>query len=228
MDPAGGVARFLDRRGEGYHHLCFETPDISAALARAREASLPLIDSTPRPGLAGLIAFLHPRATHGVLVEMAQPPTPSPHPDTSSSTGVGALGIGTVCVAVEDLSAAAKTYARNFDGRADTPIREGGLGGHACAVQVGRSRVTLVHSTDPGSPVRRFLAQRGEGIFGLCLHVADLEAALRHLAVVGIPTEAQVRGTTTVLARVDPARVYGVNLYLCPSTSRTLPHTVVD
>src|SRR5262245_62703733 len=51
VDPAGGVAKFLEKRGEGLHHVCFETPDVEAELARAREQGLPLIDETPRPGL---------------------------------------------------------------------------------------------------------------------------------------------------------------------------------
>ncbi|HSC70939.1 MAG TPA: methylmalonyl-CoA epimerase, partial [Candidatus Methylomirabilis sp.] len=90
-DPAGGVARFLERRGEGAHHLCLETPDVSAALAQAKAAGLPLIDQTPRPGLAGLIGFLHPKACHGLLVELAQPQGHPDAPDTQRS-GIQAVG----------------------------------------------------------------------------------------------------------------------------------------
>jgi methylmalonyl-CoA/ethylmalonyl-CoA epimerase len=73
LDPSTGVARFLERRGEGLHHLCFATDDVVHELAMARTKGLPLIDQQPRQGLAGLICFLHPRASHGVLVEYAQP-----------------------------------------------------------------------------------------------------------------------------------------------------------
>jgi methylmalonyl-CoA epimerase len=68
-----GVARFLEQRGEGLHHLCFETDDVYQELATARTKGLALIDQQPRPGLAGMICFLHPRANHGVLIEYAQP-----------------------------------------------------------------------------------------------------------------------------------------------------------
>jgi methylmalonyl-CoA/ethylmalonyl-CoA epimerase len=68
-----GVARFLERRGEGLHHLCFATDDVARALEAARAKGLPLIDQQPRHGLAGLICFLHPKAGHGVLIEYAQP-----------------------------------------------------------------------------------------------------------------------------------------------------------
>ncbi|MBM3223235.1 MAG: methylmalonyl-CoA epimerase [Candidatus Tectomicrobia bacterium] len=68
-----GVARFLEQRGEGMHHLCFETTDVHSALAEAKTRGLAVIDQQPRPGLAGLICFLHPKASHGVLIEYAQP-----------------------------------------------------------------------------------------------------------------------------------------------------------
>ena len=73
IDPSTGVARFLERQGEGLHHLCFETDDVARELATARTKGVVLIDQHPRRGLAGLICFLHPKASHGVLIEYAQP-----------------------------------------------------------------------------------------------------------------------------------------------------------
>jgi methylmalonyl-CoA epimerase len=73
IDASTGIARFLERHGEGLHHLCFATEDVHQALAAAKAKGMPLIDQTPRPGLAGLICFLHPKASHGVLIEYAQP-----------------------------------------------------------------------------------------------------------------------------------------------------------
>ena len=67
------IARFLEKRGEGIHHLSFTVPDIDDALARAAAAGLELIDRTPRDGSHGTkIAFLHPRAMFGVLVEFCE------------------------------------------------------------------------------------------------------------------------------------------------------------
>ena len=71
--PGTGVARFLDQRGEGLHHLCFETDDIDAELETAKRRGVRLIDQQPRAGLAGMICFLHPKSNHGVLIEYAQP-----------------------------------------------------------------------------------------------------------------------------------------------------------
>lgn len=73
IDPQGTVARFLEKRGEGMHHICFETDDVERELAAARAKGIPLIDEKPRQGLAGRICFLHPKGTAGVLVEYAQP-----------------------------------------------------------------------------------------------------------------------------------------------------------
>ena len=73
LAPESGVGRFLSRRGGGLHHVCFETEDVHTELSRARAKGIQLIDQQPRPGLAGMICFLHPKATRGVLVEYAQP-----------------------------------------------------------------------------------------------------------------------------------------------------------
>jgi len=71
--PAGnpGLQRFLDKRGPGLHHVCFEVEDLDGALAALKAAGVPLIDDVPRPGARGhRVAFLHPAATGGVLFEL--------------------------------------------------------------------------------------------------------------------------------------------------------------
>ena len=73
LSDKSGIGKFLAKRGEGLHHLCFETDDVHAELEAARAKGIRLIDEKPRPGLAGMICFLHPAATRGVLVEYAQP-----------------------------------------------------------------------------------------------------------------------------------------------------------
>jgi methylmalonyl-CoA epimerase len=74
LGPDTPVGRFLERRGEGIHHICLQTDDIDKELADLRAKGVELIDQEPRPGLVGRICFLHPRSTKGVLVELAQPP----------------------------------------------------------------------------------------------------------------------------------------------------------
>lgn len=68
------VAKFLEKNGEGIHHMAYEVTDIEAALAELKQKEVRLIDEKPRNGAHGsLIAFLHPKATGGVLTEICQP-----------------------------------------------------------------------------------------------------------------------------------------------------------
>lgn len=75
IDPEFGIARFLEKRGEGLHHVCLEVDDIHASLADLKSKDIELIDQEPREGLTGEIAFIHPSALHGVLVELVHGPT---------------------------------------------------------------------------------------------------------------------------------------------------------
>ena len=71
--PDSPIARFLEKRGEGIHHLSFQVEDLKEALERCKKAGITLIDEEPRPGAQGkLIAFLHPKSTNGVLIELSQ------------------------------------------------------------------------------------------------------------------------------------------------------------
>ena len=73
-DDTTGVARFLETKGEGFHHVCFEVPDLAEELTRLGIDGVELIDMAPRRGAEGPVAFLHPRSCHGVLVELIEAP----------------------------------------------------------------------------------------------------------------------------------------------------------
>ncbi len=71
--PDGPVGRFLEKRGEGVHHVCFKVADIDGAISRTRSMGVKMIDETPKSGVHGTrVAFLHPKDTFGVLMEYAQ------------------------------------------------------------------------------------------------------------------------------------------------------------
>ena len=73
-DDTTGVARFLEAKGEGFHHVCFEVSNLTETLLRLEFDGLELIDTAPRRGAEGPVAFIHPRACHGVLVELIEAP----------------------------------------------------------------------------------------------------------------------------------------------------------
>jgi len=73
-DDTTGVARFLASKGEGFHHVCFEVANLAQELTRLGIDGVELIDSAPRRGAEGPVAFLHPRSCHGVLVELIEAP----------------------------------------------------------------------------------------------------------------------------------------------------------
>lgn len=73
LSEASPVGKFLQKRGPGLHHLAIRVPDIRAALARLQKSGMRLIDETPRRGAGGcLVAFVHPAAANGVLLELVQ------------------------------------------------------------------------------------------------------------------------------------------------------------
>ena len=73
MSPESAVAKFLEKRGEGLHHIALETDDIDAELKTMQKKGFRLIDEQAREGAEGRIAFLHPKSASGVLIELVQP-----------------------------------------------------------------------------------------------------------------------------------------------------------
>lgn len=71
-NPESGVGKFLEKKGEGIHHICFEVDDVDKELDSLAARGVDLIDKQGRKGLAGKIGFIHPKSTRGVLVELAQ------------------------------------------------------------------------------------------------------------------------------------------------------------
>lgn len=75
LDGQGAIQKFLDTRGGGLHHICFETDDIEADMVRLRDKGYRLLSDTPQPGAHGTrIVFIHPKSCGGVLIELAEHP----------------------------------------------------------------------------------------------------------------------------------------------------------
>ena len=73
-NSTSGVARFLETKGEGFHHLCLEVADIDAELQRLAATGIQLINVVAVEGVEGPVAFLHPKSCHGILVELIEAP----------------------------------------------------------------------------------------------------------------------------------------------------------
>lgn len=72
-DPGGVIARFIEKKGEGIHHIAFEVTDIEAEMTRLRAEGFTLLNETPKKGADNkLVCFVHPKNTNGVLVELCQ------------------------------------------------------------------------------------------------------------------------------------------------------------
>src|SRR5262249_50566171 len=95
--PDSAIAKYIDRRGPGLHHITLRVDDIAAAVAHLRAKGVRLIDETPRPGAEGAaVAFIHPSAAHGVLVELKQSSSPQ-KASTIQRFSLGDLELISVC-----------------------------------------------------------------------------------------------------------------------------------
>lgn len=75
IDDDSPISKFLEKRGEGIHHICFKVDDIESILERLKEHGIKLLNENPQPGAEGTkVAFIHPKALNGVLIELAELP----------------------------------------------------------------------------------------------------------------------------------------------------------
>jgi methylmalonyl-CoA/ethylmalonyl-CoA epimerase len=184
-----GVARFLSRRGEGLHHLCFETPDVDGALAGLQAQNVAVVDRQARPGLAGRIAFLHPGACDGVLVELATPAAGEHAPD--SPVRLKRLVIGSA-----DPQRTGKIYQRLF------ALPEVAINGGARTMLgwTGGGTLLMVPAGEVGGM---------EGLVALSMVAPDIGALTRRLEDAGV---AMLSGANEVT--VEPRSSHGVHLHV--------------
>ncbi len=206
-----GVARFLAARGEGLHHICLESTDVAADLRAAKEKGLALIDETPRRGLAGMIGFLHPRATRGVLVEYA---TPLEHEPPAQANGL-VRNLDHVAVAVTDLDAGVRTWQENFGLALERTGAVPALGIRQAILPLGGAFVELISPLSDEGPVAGFLKERGEGMYLVSLEVADLDTAVAALRGRGLRVGDPTGGSGGArLAFISPRSAHGVTIQL--------------
>lgn len=188
LQAGSGVARFLEKHGEGLHHLCFETEDVDASLRRLKASGVALIDEIPRDGLAGRIGFLHPRACAGVLVELATPLSES-HSETSP------LRLKRVVIGSHDPKETARVFQRLF------ALTEQSMnGGPRTMLAVGRGALLLVPAHEVGGL---------EGMVALSVVAEDLDDVSARLRNAGA---AMLSGAGELT--VEPRSSHGVHLHI--------------
>lgn len=191
LGPDTSVGRFLARRGEGLHHLCFETPDVRAELAALRDRGVELVDTAPRRGLAGDIAFLHPRSCAGVLVELATPPGDAPDAAATPSP----LRLKRLVIGAQDVKRAVDTF-RSLFALPEVAIN----GGLRTMLGVGRAALLVVPADEVGGT---------EGMVAASLVAEDFAGLTAVLRLAGTPRR---QGTGEVT--IEPAASHGVHLHI--------------
>ena len=182
------VGRFLEKRGEGLHHVCFETPDVASELHDLAAQGVALIDETPRPGLAGRIAFLHPRACDGVLVELATPVDVASEPPST-------LRLKRLVIGAEEPARTTARFQALF-GLAEVPMN----GGPRTMLSVGRGALLIVPAAEVGGT---------HGMVALSLVSDEFFTLMEALDRARVKA---LRGTGEVT--VDPASSHGVHLHI--------------
>jgi methylmalonyl-CoA/ethylmalonyl-CoA epimerase len=174
MTADSGVARFLASRGEGLHHVCFESDDVVREVRRFLGTGVDMIDGKPRQGLAGKVAFVHPRSCTKLLVELATPSARAPLPETP-------LALAAIHGKVADVDAGAQRLQDLFGMTRGYAPEDGSV------VQVSLGGLMIQLSPlGGGYPKPTFTALR--------LRTGDLPALARRLAERGIPYQESAVG----------------------------------
>jgi methylmalonyl-CoA/ethylmalonyl-CoA epimerase len=189
LGPATAVGRFLAKRGEGLHHLCFETSDVGASLADLDARGARLLDTTPRNGVAGRIGFLHPSACSGVLVELATPPEPVEEEHAAP------LRLKRLVIGSADVPATARTFQSLF-GFPEMAMN----GGPRVMLAVGRGSLLVVPAHEVGGTA---------GMVALSFVAEDFFALTAALRKADVP---RLDGTGEVT--VEPRGSHGVHLHI--------------
>lgn len=204
-----GVARYLQSKGQVLHHICLNTDNIEGELARLKGANIELIDQSPRVGLAGLVAFIHPRAAHGVLIELAQPPAGA-HTST-------AKGFDHLAASVKDLEAAERTWNTIAGYRVVNKIEPAGLGFVIGQVPAGQCMIELLAPTSPDSGIAKRLEEQGEGASSMvAIEVSDIDAEVARYRAAGITLEAATPGAlpNSVRTTISADQAFGLAIQL--------------
>jgi methylmalonyl-CoA/ethylmalonyl-CoA epimerase len=211
--PESAVARFLDRRGEGPHHVCFAVDDISSARTQISANGGELIQDAPRDGLTGIVDFVHPKTTGGVLTEIAE--------ITLFTPASGDLQTHHVTIRTQDADAAGDRWARLFG----IPLKRKAIseGFHMSTVWLdgGDAEIEFAQQLNESGPVARAIAQMGEGIHALVLESSEPEKVAEGAANSGVRVITDDGESDNVLRAIHPLDFLGTLVLIA---AKQAPH----
>lgn len=202
-----GVARYLATRGQVLHHICLNTDNIEGELARLKSQDVELIDQAPRDGLAGKVAFIHPRSCHGVLVELAQPPA-----GVHAST---AKGFDHLAVSVKDQQVAATTWHGIAGFNLVNTIKTATI--TIGQIQAGQCMIELITPTSPDSPMATRLEEQGESASSMvAIEVPDVAAEVARYRAAGITLDDATPGAlpNSLRTSISADQAFGLSIQL--------------
>ncbi|MEE8338115.1 MAG: methylmalonyl-CoA epimerase [Dehalococcoidia bacterium] len=209
-----GVARFLESRGETLHHICLNTDDVAGELSRLKAAGVELIDEVPREGLAGQIAFVHPSATNGVLIEFAQPPAGA-HSSTEK-------GFDHLAVVVADMADGAASWKQVAGLEVTNEIRPPGARMVIGQMPCGQCMIELLTPDGDDSPMAARIADGGERAASMvAIEVDDMEAEIARYRASGIELPNAEPGAlpNSVRTSISAEQAFGLSIQLISFTA---------
>ncbi len=215
--PPGGVARFLEKKGEGIHHLCVETSDVAArpGAYQGRQSAGDRSVAAEGPGghhrvpaprrlpwRAGRAGATGPRSASRIAARRVESGRRASPPSSWRRRTSGRPR---------------RHFAKHFDAQVAGPDRDPSFGVMRMQVQIGRSRLTLLDGGELAAlPAEEpFVGARRDGVFGVCLAVADFAAAERYLAEKRTGVSIRRAVSAASIAKVLSEETHGVGLYLC-------------
>lgn len=166
--PDSVIGRFIERRGEGIHHVCFEVDDIRQEIETLKGRGVQLIQGAPREGFVGEVEFIHPKSAHGVLTEIAQVTrlTPTEHD----------IRLHHITIATPDRNQAVEDWSRNFGLKVNRMAEREGAPIITGWLDAGDTDVEFAQQTSETGPLASAIASRGEGVYGIVLDTSDAVA----------------------------------------------------
>ncbi len=200
INPESAVGRFIERRGEGIQHICFEVEDIRSTIATLKEREVQLIQGEPEGGFVGEVEFIHPRAANGVLTEIAQVTrrTPTDHD----------LNVHHITIATPDRDAAVEHWSKSFDMNLNRNSERENAGIIAGWLDAGDAEVEFAQQTSDEGPLARFIEERGPGVFGVVLESNDAAGLAEHVKSQGLRVIEDPEGDD-VIRVVHPQDFFG-------------------